>query len=132
MLVGKRKPYNYKNILDEREENMNVYDTANILAREIKQSEEYINYKMAKQALSLNSDLKKKIEEFEKQRYEIQLIVMQTGKQDEEKYKKMQELYMELIELDDAKKYFEAETKFNIVVADINKIIGEAIRDVMQ
>lgn len=132
MLVGKRKPYNYKNILDEREENMNVYDTANILAREIKQSEEYINYKMAKQALSLNSDLKKKIEEFEKQRYEIQLMVMQTGKQDEEKYKKMQELYMELIELDDAKKYFEAETKFNIVVADINKIIGEAIRDVMQ
>ena len=111
---------------------MNVYDTANILAREIKQSEEYINYKMAKQALSLNSDLKKKIEEFEKQRYEIQLMVMQTGKQDEEKYKKMQELYMELIELDDAKKYFEAETKFNIVVADINKIIGEAIRDVMQ
>ena len=44
----------------------------------------------------------------------------------------MQELYVELIEIDDAKKYFEAETKFNILVADVNKIIGEAIRDVMQ
>ena len=37
---------------------MNVYDTANKLAGEIKQSEEYMNYKMAKQALSLNSKLK--------------------------------------------------------------------------
>lgn len=111
---------------------MNIYDTANRLAQEIRQSEEYMNYKMAKQAVNLNSNLKQKIDEFEKQRYELQLMTMQTGKQDEEKYKKMQELYVELIEMDDAKKYFEAETKFNIVVADVNKIIGEAIRDVMQ
>ena len=41
---------------------MNVYDTANRLASEIKESEEYVNYKMAKQALSLNSELKSKIE----------------------------------------------------------------------
>ena len=45
---------------------MNVYDTANKLAGEIKQSEEYMNYKMAKQALSLNSKLKEQLQEFEK------------------------------------------------------------------
>ena len=111
---------------------MNVYDLANRLAQEIKQSEEYMNYKMAKQTLNLNSNLKQKIDEFEKARYESQLIAMQTGKQDEEKYKKMQELYIELIEIDEAKRYFDAETKFNILVADVNRIIGEAIRDVMQ
>ena len=44
----------------------------------------------------------------------------------------MQDLYAELIEIDDAKRFFEAETKFNIVIADVNKIIGEAIRDVIQ
>ena len=99
---------------------------------EIKQSEEYMNYKMAKQALNLNTSLKEKMDEFEKARYEVQLQTMQTGKQDEEKYKKVQDLYKELIEIEDAKKFFEAETKFNIVIADINKIIGEAIRDVMQ
>ena len=53
-------------------------------------------------------------------------------KQDEEKYKKVQDMYKELIEIEDAKKFFDAETKFNIVIADINKIIGEAIRDVME
>ena len=111
---------------------MNIYDTANNLASEIKKSEEYVNYKMAKDALNLNQELKKKISEFEMIRYDAQLTAMQTGKNDEEKMKKMQELYAELIENPDAKKFFEAETKFNIVIADINKIIGEAIKDVMQ
>lgn len=111
---------------------MNVYDTANRLAQEIKQSEEYMNYKMAKQALNLNTVLKEKMAEFEKSRYEVQLEMMQTGKNNEEKYKKVQEMYAELIENAEAKKFFEAETKFNIVIADVNKIIGEAIRDVMQ
>lgn len=43
---------------------MNVYDTANRLAQEIKQSEEYNNYKMAKETLNINSELKNKITEF--------------------------------------------------------------------
>lgn len=111
---------------------MNVYDTANRLAAEIKQSEEYVNYKMAKQTLNLNTQLKQKMEAFEKARYEIQLEMMQTGKNDEEKYKKVQEQYAELVENEEAKRFFDAETKFNILIADVNKIIGEAIRDVMQ
>lgn len=110
---------------------MNIYDTANTLAAEIKKSEEYNNYKMAKQAISLNAELKEKMKKFDTLRYEVQLQAMQTGKTDEEKYKKMQEIYSELINNPDAKNYFEAETKFNIVIADVNKIIGEAIRDVM-
>lgn len=111
---------------------MNIYDTANRLAQEIKQSEEYMNYKMAKQTLNLNTTLKEKMAEFEKKRYETQLVAMQTGKQDEQKVKEMQDLYAELVEIDDARRFFEAETKFNIVIADVNKIIGEAIRDVIQ
>lgn len=111
---------------------MIVYDTANRLASEIKQSEEYANYKMAKQAINLNSELKKQMDEFEKLRYETQISAMQTGKTDEEKFKKAQELYSKLIENEEAKRYFDAETKFNIVIADVNRIIGEAIKDVMQ
>ena len=101
------------------------------MAEEIKQSEEYVNYKMAKQALNLNTSLKEKIAEFEQARYEVQLEMMQTGKNDEEKYKKVQELYAKLIEDEEARRFFDTETKFNIVIADVNKIIGEAIRDLI-
>lgn len=111
---------------------MNVYDTANKLAQELKQSEEYVNYKMAKETLNLKPELKKKIEEFEMARYDAQITAMQTGKNDIEKTKKMQQLYVELFENSDAARFFEAETKFNIVLSDVNKIIGDAIKDVLK
>ena len=111
---------------------MNVYDTVNRLATELIESEEYVNYKMAKETLSLKPDLKKKIQEFEDARYDAQISAMQTGKSDEEKTKKMQNLYIELIENEDAKRFFDTEMKFNILLADVNKIIGDAIKDVLQ
>ena len=111
---------------------MNIYDTANKLAQEIRQSEEYYNYKMAKQSLNLNTELKIKMQDFQKMRYEIQMEVMKTGKRNEDAEKKLQEIYAELIENNEAQKYLETETKFNIIVADINKIIGDAIKDVIQ
>lgn len=111
---------------------MNVYDTANKLAQELKQSEEYVNFKIAKETLNLNLDLKKKVEEFEVARYEAQITAMQTGKNDEEKTQKMQQLYIDLAENEDAKRYFDAEMKFNILFSDVNKIIGDAIMDVLK
>ncbi len=111
---------------------MNVYDTANQLAQEIQQSEEYVTYKMAKEAINLNYELKNKIDEFEKARYETQIVAIQTGKDDENKMKYVQELYGELIQNQEASKYFDAEMKFNILITDINKIIGNAIQNLIK
>ena len=111
---------------------MNVYDTANQLAEEIKQSEEYVTYKMAKEAINLNFELKNKIDEFEKARYEAQVAALQTGKDDENKMRHVQELYGELIQNQEASRYFDAEMKFNILIADVNKIIGEAIQSLIK
>ena len=111
---------------------MNVYDTANKLAQEIKQSEEYSNYKLAKSAIAQNAELKNKIEEFEKARYEVQIIALQTGKDDEAKMRHVQELYGELIQNQDASKFFDAEMKFNILIADVNKIIGQVVQEAMK
>ena len=111
---------------------MNVYDTANKLAQEIKQSEEYATYKMAKEAINLNVELKNKIDEFEKARYEAQIIALQTGKDNEEKMKHVQELYGELIQNQEASKFFDAEIKFNVLIADVNRIIGQVVQEVMK
>ena len=111
---------------------MNVYDTANKLAQEIKQSEEYATYKMAKEAINLNVELKNKIEEFEKARYEAQIIALQTGKDDDEKMKHVQALYGELIQNQEASKFFDAEIKFNVLIADVNRIIGQVVQEVMK
>ena len=100
---------------------MNVYDTANKLAFEMKNSNEYKEYKEAKEKIMQNPEMKAKIEEFEKIRYEG----------DSEKMQKLQQLYTILVENKDIKEYFDLEVKFNVMVADVNKIIAEAIKDVL-
>lgn len=110
---------------------MNVYDTANRLAGEIKTSEEYTKFKQAKQKIASNNDLKLKIDEFEKMRYEVQVLAMQGKEVEEEKNKKLQEMYTILIQNKEIKEYFNLEVKFNIMIADVNKIIAEAVQDVL-
>ena len=117
----------------ERQGNkMNVYDTANRLAYEIQQSEEYKQYKKLKDEVMSNNELKNKVEEFEKLRYDVQLIQYTGEKKDEEKSKKLEEMYAMLVQDKQIKEYFDLEVKFNVMIADINKIIAESIRDVLQ
>ena len=42
-----------------------------------------------------------------------------------------QEMYATLVANKEIKEYFDLEVKFNIMIADINKIIAEAIKDVL-
>ena len=110
---------------------MNVYDTANRLAQEIKTSEEYIQYKDAKQKIEANQELKKKVDDFEKTRYEVQVLAMQGKEVEEEKNKKLQEMYTVLIQNKEIKEYFDLEVKFNVMLADVNKIIAESVQDIL-
>lgn len=110
---------------------MNVYDTANRLAFELKNSQEYKSYKEAKEKVMQDVELKAKIEEFEKIRYEAQVLAIQKGEGNSEKIQKLQELYAILIENKEIKDYFDLEVKFNVMVADVNKIIAEAIKEVL-
>lgn len=110
---------------------MNVYDTANRLAREIQDSDEYKEYKKLKEAVMSNPDSKQKVEDFEKLRYDVQLMQYTGEGKDEDKTKKLEEMYAMLVQDNTIKQYFDLEVKFNVMIADVNKIIAEAIRDVL-
>jgi cell fate (sporulation/competence/biofilm development) regulator YlbF (YheA/YmcA/DUF963 family) len=110
---------------------MEVYDRANALARAIKECKEYREYKEIKEEISKDPDLKQKVDEFEKIRYEEQLLAMQGEKQSDGKMQKLQELYKILVQNEQVKDYFDKEVRFNVMVADVNKIIGESIKDVL-
>ena len=111
---------------------MNIYDTANKLAKEIRDSNEYKEYKKLKANIEANPDQKEKVEEFEHLRYKIQIDAMQGNSTNaEENTKLLQDKYAELLKEEEIKKYFEAEIKFNVMIADVNKIIAEAVKDVI-
>ncbi len=111
---------------------MNVYDEVNSLGRALKESKEYTEYKEAKDKVKSVEGLKEKIDEFEKIRYEEQILELQGEKQSEEKMKKLEDLYKILVQNPEVKDYFDKEVRFNVMMADVNKIIGEAIKDVLQ
>ena len=111
---------------------MKVYDKANELAHDLKECEEYINYKRIKEEVYANAELKGKISEFDKIKYDSQLLAVKGEKQDENKIKKLQELYEILLKEPKIKEYFDAEMRFNVLLADVNKIIGEAVKDVLK
>ena len=77
---------------------MQVYDTANKLAQEIRDSEEYKLYKKRKDEIQNDSEKKQKVEEFEKLRYEVQLMAYTGEQKDEEKNKKFQNTHWQIKE----------------------------------
>ena len=110
---------------------MYVYDEANNLAKAIQESKEYLEYKKAKESLNQNLELKQKIDEFEKIRYEVQVMAFQGDKETEEKTLKLQEMYNMLVQDAKIKEYFDIEVRFNIMLADVNKIISESVKDLL-
>ncbi len=109
---------------------MYVYDEANNLAKAIQESSEYKEYKKAKKEVETIPDMKKKIDEFEKIRYDVQVMSFQ-GKEDKEKMNKLQEMYDILNKEPKIKEYFDIEVRFNIMLADVNKIISESVKDLL-
>lgn len=111
---------------------MKVYDEVNNLAKAIKESQEYLEYKEIRNELFADPDMKNKVEEFEKIRYEEQLLAMQGEEQTEEKMEKLKALYQILVQNEKVKEFFDKEVRFNVMMADVNKTIGEAIKDVLE
>lgn len=53
------------------------------------------------------------------------------GSENPETKKKLEEMYLILVEDKEIKKYFDMEVRFNVMLADVNKIIGEAVKEVL-
>jgi len=45
--------------------------------------------------------------------------------------KKLQEMYEILMKEPQIKEYFDVEVRFNIMLADVNKIISESVKDLL-
>lgn len=110
---------------------MNVYDKTHELAKELKDCPEYTQYKVIKEKVYADQDLKEKVKKFDQLRYEMQLLTIQGEKQNETKMQELQKMYEELMQNNDVKEYFDKEIRFNVMLADINKIIGDAVKDVL-
>lgn len=112
---------------------MNIYDKINELASAIKQSAELNDYVEIKKKVYESEEKKKQIQDFRQKQIEVQALGMEgKEKEAEAKYAILQQMYQILIQDEDVKKMFDAEVKFDILVGDMYKILGDAIREAIE
>lgn len=103
-----------------------VYDKANELAQDIRNSEEYKEYKTTKEKAFENQTTASLIKEYHKLQITAQ-AAMVTGNKDDESLQRLQKIG-ELLQMNhDASAFLMAEYRLNRMVSDIYKILAEAI-----
>ena len=103
-----------------------VYDTANQLAKELKQSEEYRTFKKLREQVTENDTTKSLLTEYHRLQIKAQAAAV-SGNKDDEALEKLQKIG-ELLQLNkEASDYLLAEFRLNRMLGDVYKILAEAI-----
>jgi cell fate (sporulation/competence/biofilm development) regulator YlbF (YheA/YmcA/DUF963 family) len=106
---------------------MKVLEQAQSLAEAIKSSDEYLTYKNLKKDLYSNDELVGPLTLFEAKQSNLQRMQMLGEELNEDELNDAQELFKELNEKPEIKAYFEAEFKLNQMMAEVSKILGDAM-----
>lgn len=105
---------------------MNVYDIAHDLARALKQTSEYKEYKKALDSLNEDPQAKKMLTDFRTKQIEVETLKI-SKKPFEEEEKKLQNLYSIISHNPLLQKYMAAEHQLAIMMTDIHEILAKAI-----
>lgn len=110
---------------------MNTYDQAHALARALNTSEEYQAFLVAKQAVATNPQAQQMVKDFIARQMEVEYDRMSGKAEDKVKAEKLQQV-AGLIALNPAARDFlQAYLRFQRVLADIYKILGESVAEGM-
>lgn len=111
---------------------MNPYDKVHELVRAIKESKEVKEYLALKEELYADVKNKEMIKDFREKQVEVQSLLMQGKEAEPEKVEKLQSLYQILANNARIKEFFDKEVQFDVMLSDIYKIIGEALKDIIE
>lgn len=106
---------------------MNVYDYAHQLAKAMKKSNEFQEYKKLDEKIKANSHCQTMIDDFRKRQIQIQSMQMMGQEVDEKKLQELQSLYKVLMQNPLMAEFMHMEFKLSQMIEDIYKILGEAI-----
>lgn len=105
---------------------MYIYDRVNQLAQDLRQCPEFQAYKAAKDVLNEDESARAMVKQYKKLQFEAQAMLMTGKNPDNDTMQQLQKMGELLAYNAKAAAFFEAEYKFNALISDIYKIIGEA------
>lgn len=108
---------------------MNIHDMAHQLARSLTKSAEYQEFLVAKKKLDQNKTAKNMLKDLRAKQWEIQQVQF-AGKQPSEQQMKSFKQVAELVSHNSAlQEYLRAEYRFGQLMGDVQKILGDAVRE---
>ncbi len=107
---------------------LNPYDKAHELARTLKASDEYRAFLTAKEAIAADPDAKKMVQDFLRKKMELEYEAL-AGKEDTAKTEALHKMYELLVMNGKARVFLEAYFRFQRIMADISKIIGDSVAE---
>lgn len=105
---------------------MYIYDCAHSLADEIKKTEEYKEYKALKDEVYSDETNRSLIKQYKKAQFEAQTMILSGQQPSAELMDNLQKVGQILGLNSKVSDFFAAEYKFQTIISDIYKIIGEA------
>lgn len=110
----------------------NIYDTANQLEKDLRETDAYVALKVAYDAVKANPEANEMFQEFQGIQVKLQQKQMSGEEILEEEIKEAQEMAMKTGENETIKNLMEAEQKLSLLIDDINRIIMSPIQELYQ
>ena len=110
---------------------MNFYDKVHEMVRAFKDTPEFREYVELKNKLKEEKDAYDRLKDFKERQKNYQMEYIDGKEQSKEKLDEMQNLYSIIIQNETSRKLLENEMKINVMLADMQKIIGDALKDII-
>jgi len=110
---------------------MNIYDKTHSLVDSIKSSPEYTEFMAAKKVLDTDAQARSMVKEFIAKQMELEYETMGGKPEDKAKTGQIQQLYQLVTANSKASQFMHSYMKFQRLVADIYKILGDSVAEGM-
>lgn len=111
---------------------MNFYDKIHEMMKCLQETNEYKEYMKLKEEIKQNEELKQRIDDFKIKQRQEQMKYINGEQLSEESKKEMEHLYSLVIQYELGAKFFQAEIRLDVMLADMQKIINEGIKDIIE
>ncbi len=111
---------------------MSFHDDISNLVSSFKQTQEYKEYLKLKEDLKKDENVYNMLKDFKEKQNEVQISYINGKDITKEKQQEMENLYSIVIQNEDCRKILECEMKINVILADLQKSMGEAIEELVK
>jgi cell fate (sporulation/competence/biofilm development) regulator YlbF (YheA/YmcA/DUF963 family) len=106
---------------------MAIYETANKLANEIKNSKEYIQFKKYMREIKNDPESEKLLTEYKMSQAKIQNFILNNPKDQKKILNKLESLQKKVVNNKKINRYLNSEQQFTAMMANINQILAKAV-----